>query len=571
MKTSVISSDSRCSHPSISYVAWRFYFILLLIVFVVLGLAWRVYDLAILNQHFLQQQGNERVLRLVSTPSFRGMIMDRNGFPLAISTTVYSVWINPQEFSPAKEDLLVLSQLLEINAKEIRETAKQNLKKKREFTYLKRSISPELANQIKSLTIPGVYLQQEYKRYYPEGEIAAHVIGFTNVDDQGQEGLELGYNQWLQGEPGKKWVIKDRLGRVISDVQNVQDQKPGKDIVLSIDRRIQYLAYRELLSGVIENKAASGTAIVLDTQTGEILAMVNVPSFNPNNRQGVKTDAFRNRAVTDVSEPGSTIKAFTVASGLESGRFKPDAIIDTAPGWMRVGRNIVRDEHQKGLLSIAQILQVSSNIGAAKIVLALPPDQLWSVLHRVGFGEHTGIGFPGEQNGVLIKHRPWGQFVLATLAFGYGMSATPLQLARAYSVLANNGVKLPLSLLKLDVPPKGERVLNPNIAKQMLELLESVFAKGGTAQTVSVAGYRIAGKTGTAKLAGGGGYLNHRYSSSFIGIAPVNQPRLVVAVVIHDPQGKNYYGGLVSGPAFQKIMEGTLRLLDVPPDGEVAI
>lgn len=548
------------------YIAWRFYLILAFIMLAAAGLVCRVYDLSILDQHFLRQQGDERVLRLVSTPSFRGMIVDRNGYPLAVSTAVFSVWMNPGEFYPLEEDLSALANLIGVKSKSIAGIAKKNLKKDREFVYLKRTISPELANQIKALNIPGIYLQQEYRRYYPEGEITAHVIGFTNVDDSGQEGLELGYNSWLQGEQGKKWVIKDRIGRIISDVQAVQDEKPGHDLVLSIDRSIQYLAYRELLTGVSQNAAASGTAIVLDAKSGEILAMVNVPSFNPNDRQGVKSENVRNRAVTDTFEPGSTIKAFTIASALETGRFKSDSVIDTSPGWMRVGHSVVKDEKDNGLLNISQILQYSSNMGAAKIVLALPPDQLWSMLQRVGFGDNTGIGFPGEQNGVLIRRTPWGQFILATLSFGYGMSATPLQIARAYSVLANQGMKLPLSLLKLEKPPVGERVLNSKIAKEMLTLLESVFEKGGTAASISVPGYRVAGKTGTAKMVGEGGYQKHRYTTSFVGIAPVSNPRVIVMVVIQDPRGKNYLAGAVSGPVFQRIMAGSLRILDVPPD-----
>lgn len=560
-------SHSIRSRERSAYIAWRFYLILFFIVLAVCGLIWRVFDLAILNQHFLRHQGDERVLRMVSAPSFRGIIVDRNGFPLAVSTTVYSVWINPREFSPLTEDLSLLAKALGMKTKDIQSTAKHNLKKGREFVYLKRSLSPELAKQIKALNISGTYLQQDYRRYYPEGEITAHIIGFTNIDDQGQEGLELGYNQWLRGEQGKKWVIKDRLGRVISDVQKIRDEKPGNDLVASIDRRIQYLAYRELLSSVHENQATSGTAIVADVKTGEILAMVNVPSFNPNNRHGIKWDSFRNRAATDTFEPGSTIKAFTIASALETGLFKPDSAVDTAPGWMRVGRNVVKDEHgNNGVMSMAQILQKSSNMGAAKVVLALPANQLWSMLNRVGFGESTGIGFPGEQSGSLIKHSPWGQFVLATLSFGYGMSATPLQLTRAYSVLANGGVKLPLSLLKLEHPPTGRQVISPKIARQMLVLLESVFAKGGTAETIAIPGYRVAGKSGTAKMVGAGGYQKHQYISSFIGIAPLADPRFVVTVIIHDPKGKNYYGAQVSGPVFQKVMEGTLRLMDVPPD-----
>lgn len=562
-------ASSQPNHPApskarVAYIAWRFYLIIALIVLAVSGLVWRVFDLAILNQHFLRHQGDERMLRLMSTPAFRGMIVDRNGFPLAVSTTVYSAWINPQDFSPSKEDLAALSQLLNLKSKDILNLAKLNLQKNREFVYLKRALSPELASQIKALNIPGTYLQQEYRRYYPEGEITAHVIGFTNIDDQGQEGLELGYNQWLQGEQGKKWVIKDRLGRIISDVQNIQDEKPGNDLVLSIDRRIQYLAYRELLSGVTQNQAVSGTAIVLDVKTGEILAMVNVPSFNPNNRKGVKRENLRNRAITDVFEPGSTIKAFTVASALESGKFKPNSTVDTAPGWMRVGHGVVKDEHgSHGEMSLTQILQKSSNMGAAKLALALPQDQLWNTLHKVGFGESTGIGFPGEQNGVLVKCR---EFVLATLSFGYGMSATPLQIAHAYSVVANSGIKLPLSLLKVDKPPVGEKVLKTKVAKDVLLLLESIFAKGGTAEKISIPGYRVAGKTGTTIMAGMGGYKKHHYTSSFVGVAPLNDPRLIVVVVIHEPQGKNYYGGLVSGPVFQQIMEKTLRLLGVPAD-----
>lgn len=548
------------------YIAWRFYLVLGMITLATFGLVFRVVDLSIFNQHFLRQQGDERVLRMVNSPSFRGMITDRNGFPLAVSTTVFSAWINPQEFSSDKSDLSALAKLTGLKAKEIKKLVEKNAKKKREFVYLKRSLSPEIANTIKALNITGVYLQQDYRRYYPEGEVTSHVIGFTNVDDKGQEGIELAYNDWLQGEQGKKWVIKDRIGRVISDVQTIQDEKSGSDISLSIDRRIQYLAYRELLAGVQENKATSGSVVVLDAKTGEILAMVNVPSFNPNNRSGVKTEELRNRAVTDSFEPGSTIKAFSIAAALNSGKFKPNTVIDTYPGWLRVGHNLVRDEHSKGPMTVTEILQISSNVGVTKMILTLPPDQLWETLHNVGFGEPTGISFPGEQSGVLVKHNPWGQFTLATLAFGYGMSTTTLQLARAYLALANDGIKKPVSLLKLDHAPAGERVLSSKVVKEMLAMMESVTAKGGTAEAASVPGYRVAGKTGTAKKVGVGGYQKHSYTSSFVGIAPMTNPRLVVAVVIHDPQGKFYYGGFVSGPVFEKIMEGTLRMLDIAPD-----
>ncbi len=547
------------------FIRWRFYLILSLITLIVIALISRVFNLAILDQHFLRQQGDERVLRLVSTPAFRGMIVDRHGLPLAVSTMVYSVWMNPKEYQPTRATSLSLAHLLNIKSKEIIFLANSQRKKNREFVYLKRALSPELANQIKALAIPGIYLQQAYRRFYSEGETAAQLVGITNIDDQGQEGLELAYNQWLQGEPGKKWVIKDRIGRVISEVQTVQDQKPGKDLVLSIDRRIQYLAYRELLAGVHQFQASSGSAIVLDAKTGEILAMVNQPSFNPNNRSARSNEFIRNRAVTDTFEPGSTIKAFSLASVFSKENFKPDTVIDTSPGWIRVGRNIVRDEHNYGLLTVTEILQRSSNVGVTKMIAGLPPNELWNVLHQVGFGEATNVGFPGEQNGSLVKHDPWSPFTLATLAFGYGISVTALQLTSAYSVLANNGIKLPISLLRVDQPPVGERVMDSSVAKQVLALLEAV-TQGGTGKLASVTGYRVAGKTGTSRMVGENGYEKHRHHALYVGIAPLNQPRLVVAVIIHDPQGKAYHGGEVSAPIFQKIMEGSLRILNVPPD-----
>jgi cell division protein FtsI (penicillin-binding protein 3) len=550
-----------------SFIAWRFYLILVVIALVIIGLIYRVFNLAILDQYFLRHQGDERVLRQVSIPAFRGMIVDRNEFPLAVSTSVFSVWFSPREFYPTIKTLSSIAKLLNIETEEISALISHYRKKKKEFAYLKRNVMPEIAYQIKSLRVPGLYLQQEYHRYYPEGEVAAHLVGFTDIDDHGQEGLELAYNKWLQGEPGKKWVIKDRLGRVIADIKTVQEQQPGHDLILSIDRRVQYLAYRELLAGIIQNRAHSGSAVVLDVKTGEVLAMVNQPSFNPNNHTVANSSNFRNRAVTDLFEPGSTIKAFSIASALDSGHYKPDNVVDTHPGWLRIGRNLVKDEKNHGLLSVRQIMQISSNVGVTKMILGLPPNQLWSLLHRVGFGEVTGVGFPGEQSGSLTKHSPWGQFVLATLGFGYGLSVTALQLARAYDVLANNGVKVPISLLRLNEPPSGEQVMSPGVTQEMLNLLESVVSKEGTGTSAQIPGYRVAGKTGTAIMAGIGGYQKHRYVSSFVGVAPASQPRLVVAVVIHDPQGKSYFGGRVSAPVFERIMEGTLRILNIAPDG----
>ncbi len=551
-----------------SFISWRFYFVNSIILLTVAGLIGRMVDLAVVKRVFLLDQGNARAVRVISEPAFRGMIMDRNGYPLAVSTSVYSVWINPKEFSLNTPFLPQLSQLVSMKPKALYRLVQRYKNKNREFVYVKRELSPQIANTIKSFKIPGLYLQQEYKRFYPEGEVTAHVIGFTNVDDQGQEGLELAYNNWLVGMPGKKLVVKDRKGQVISDIKMIHNQVPGHDLILSINRRIQYLAYRELLEGVEKNIASAGSVVVLDVKTGEILAMVNQPSFNPNHILPNEKASFRNKAVTDSFEPGSTIKAFSIASALDSGKFKPDTIIDTNPGWMRVGHHLVQDEHNKGALSVTEILQYSSNVGVAKMLLSLPTNQLPTLLHHVGFGELTGVGFPGEQTGKITPQSSGNPFGIATLAFGYGISVTALQLAHAYATLANHGETVPLSLVRVETAPKGKPVMNPHVADQMLTLLESVVVnKGATGRSARISGYHIAGKTGTAKITSPeGGYEKKHYVSSFIGIAPVTHPRLVVAVIIRDPKGKVYYGGDVSGPVFERIMEGALAILNIPPD-----
>jgi cell division protein FtsI (penicillin-binding protein 3) len=553
----------------ISFIPWRFHFFIIILLFISTLLFGRLIHLAIFQKQFLESESNSRILRSITAPAFRGMILDRNGYPLAISASVYSVWMNPKEFQPNQASLKNLSQLLKLKPSVIQDLFVRYQKTNREFIYLKRDVAPPIAQKIKALNIPGVNLQQDYKRYYPEGEVLSHVIGFTNIDDKGQEGLELLHDQWLTGTAGKKMVIKDRLGRVVSNVRDVQKQKTGNDLVLSINRRIQYLAYRELMAGVKANNADSGSLVVLDVKTGEILAMVNQPSFNPNNRPFEMNDALRNRAVTDVFEPGSTIKAFSIASALDSGLYKPNTYIDTSPGRIKVGNKILHDEHNNGMLTVTQVLQISSNVGATKMILSLPKDQLWSTLHRVGFGEMTGIGLPGERSGELVKPSYSSPISLATLAFGYGLSVTTLQLAEAYAVLANHGMKIPLSILRVVKPPQGKRVMNATVATQMLQVLESVVEKGGTGRPADIPGYRIAGKTGTAWVAGPNGYEKHRYVASFVGIAPASDPRYVVAVVIHNPKGKNYLGGYVSGPVFRKVMEGTLHLLSVPTDAEV--
>lgn len=555
-------------NTQILFIPWRFNLLIFLLSLIITVLVVRMIDLAIIKHDFLQTQGDARTQRVLTTPAFRGMITDRNGYPLAISTPVFAVWMNPQEVSNDKKQVKELGDMLGRKSSEIQALIKQYKDTEREFIYLKRDVSPVVAKKIKSLKIPGVYLQQDYKRFYPEGEVTAHIVGFTNVDDKGQEGIELAKDNWLIGTPGKNLVIKDRKGRVISDLQNLQEKKSGKDLALSINRRIQNIAYRELLAGVDAHKAESGSAVVLDVKTGEILAMVNQPSFNPNKHTQKNSDAFRNRAVTDVFEPGSTMKAFSIASALDSGLYKPQSVIDTHPGWMRVGHNVVKDEHNNGPLTLTQIVQISSNVGATKVVLSLPPSQLWSMLSRVGFGKVTDIGFPGERSGELVRRDTWSPFAVATLAFGYGLSVTTLQLAQAYSIIANHGIKIPLSLYLVKDPPAGERVMNEKVADQMIHVLESVVAKGGTGHAADLADYRVAGKTGTAEIAEGGGYAG-RYVSSFVGIAPASDPRFVVAVVMRNPQADErhgHHGGYMSGPVFKKIMEGTLHTYNVPPD-----
>jgi cell division protein FtsI (penicillin-binding protein 3) len=549
-------------------ITWRLSAVLALIYLAACGLTWRIYNLSVLDQPFLRKQGDERALRLMSVPTIRSTIFDRHGFPLAVSTKVYSVWVNPVLFSPSSRSVTLLAHLLGMKPDALLHQLTKSKQEKRGFIYLKRGLSPTVAAQVDALNLSGVYSQVEYHRYYPEGEAMAQLIGLTNVDDEGQEGLELAYDHVLKGDWGKQWVLQDRLGRVISTVKTVKEQASGQSLTLSIDRRIQYLAYHALMEGVTKNEATSGTAIVLDAKTGEILAMANYPSFNPNRHLSSRNDAMRNRAVTDTFEPGSTMKVFSVASALASGHFKPDTVIDTAPGWMRLGHNIVRDEHEGGALTVTQILQRSSNVGVTKMVLDLPSGQLWSLLHRVGFGETTGIHFPGEQSGMMGSRPPNGSFPLATLAFGYGISATPLQLARAYLVIANEGKKIPVSLLKLEHPPAGETVMPKALADTMLTMLESVTQQEGTGALASVAHYRVAGKTGTALKAklGERGYQKHHYISSFVGIAPRLHPRLVVLVMVDDPQGKTFYGGMVSGPIFSNIMGGALRTLNISPD-----
>lgn len=547
-------------------ITWRWYFIVFILLLAGSVLAWRFVDLGVLRHSFLMEQSNARVLRVVSTPAYRGMIMDRFGNPLAVSTPVDSVWVNPQLFNATPDELKTLAKLLQLPPKEIQLRAKNDVTS-REFIYLKRGLPPDIAEQVKALKVPGIFLQREYRRYYPAGEVAAHVIGFTNVDDVGQEGLELAYDKTLRGVPGKQRVIKDRLGHIISVVNVLNEPIQGRDLILSIDNRLQYIAYRNLKAAVQQFNADSGSVVILDPKTGEILAMANVPSYNPN-QKGIQNDSrFRNRAVTDLYEPGSVIKSFSVANGLISGKYTPDTLVDTNPGVLVINGNQVHDdEPNNGVISVTQVLQKSSNIGVSKITLSLPPNNLPSLLEKVGFGHSTGSGFPGEENGVLPHPKRWRPFALATLSFGYGLSVTALQVAHAYAAIANHGLQMPLSFVKQSQPVIGNQVMPAKVADELLLTLEAVVQKGGTATLATVPGYRVAGKTGTAFIAGPHGYDHKRRNASFVGIVPVSDPRLVIIVVLNNPQSDKHMGGQVSAPVFSSITQEAMRLLAVPAD-----
>lgn len=529
-------------------------------------LAARSAQLQLLDHEFLQGQADARHLRVVEVAAHRGMVTDRNGEPLAISTPVQSVWANPKELVLEPGDLGRVASLLGLKAEHLRHVLGQ--RKLREFVYLRRHLSPDRADRVMALGIAGLYLQQEYRRYYPAGEVTSHLVGFTNIDDQGQEGLELAYDDWLSGEPGAKRVVKDGRRHTIADIENIRSARPGKLLVLSIDRRIQYLAYRELKAAVQQQRAQSGSVVVLDNRTGEVLAMVNQPAFNPNNRKHLETNKLRNRALTDVFEPGSTMKPFVIAAALESGGYQPASRIDTTPGLFQVGVHTIRDKRNYGQLDLTGVLRKSSNVGASKIALALEPENFWAGLHGSGFGGVTASGFPGEAGGYLADFNRWRDIERATLAYGYGLSVTAMQLAQAYSVLANDGYRVPVTLLKreADSKLKQQAVFSPSVARAVRKMMESVVAVDSTAPLAAVNGYRVAGKTGTAYKSEAGGYAQKRYVSVFAGMAPASDPRLVTVVIINEPNNGEHYGGKVAAPVFSNVMAGALRLLNIAPD-----
>ncbi len=525
----------------------------------------RAFDLQVFNNDFLQGQGDARFLRTTKLAAHRGMITDRHGEPLAISTPVDSVWANPSELLAEQDRLGELAGVIGMKTRVLRQRIEQRMG--REFVYLKRHIDPDLARRVMDLKLPGVSLQREYRRYYPDGEVVGHVLGFTNVDDAGQEGIELAYDQWLSGVPGSKRVIKDRYGRIVEDVERISRPMPGRDLPLSIDRGVQYLAYRELKAAVRQHKARSGSLVMLDVRTGEILAMVNQPSFNPNNRRTLRSGNYRNRAVTDVFEPGSTVKPFTVAAALESGQYTRDSRIDTSPGRFRVGGSAIRDHRNYGEINLRTLLQKSSNIGASKIALSIAPERLWNVFSQVGFGLPTASGFPGEVAGQLSDQAVWRDIERATLSYGYGLSVTTLQLARAYAVLANEGRMAPVTLrLASGEPEQGRIALSRRSARQVVSMLESVVKEGGTGMQASVPGYRVAGKTGTVLKFDEGRYSDEHYVALFAGMAPASDPRLVTVVMIDEPNDDFYYGGDVAAPVFGKVMAGAMRMIGIPPD-----
>lgn len=531
-----------------------------------LALVGRAVDLQLIDNDFYQQQGNARFLRDIEIPTSRGMVTDRNGEPLAVSSPVESVWADPQELLKNPARLPQLAKALGVPPDYL--TRKVSQRAGKEFMWLKRRISPIAAKKIVSLDIPGVFSQREFRRFYPQGEAMAHVLGFTDIDDRGQEGLELAFDEWLRGTPGSKRVIRDNRGRIVENVDLIKAAQPGKDLTLTIDRRIQYLTYRELKNALLESGASSGSAVVLDVATGEVLAMANLPSYNPNAVEAGNRDTHRNRAVTDVIEPGSTMKPLTVAAGLEAGVITPRSIFDTNPGWIPNGRYRTTDTHNYGVLDTTGVIRKSSNVGVSKIAARLSNQAFYDFLRRFGYGQSTQSGFPGEVPGLFPVPARWSGTTKQTMSYGYGISATPIQIAQAYAALANGG-KLRAPTFVKGQDNEAREVLDPAIAHEVMKMMQTVTEPGGTATRAAILGYHVAGKTGTARLASGGGY-SRKYVSFFAGVVPVDNPRFAMAVVINEPDTSKGWqfggGGFVSAPVFHNVMEGALRLMDVQPD-----
>jgi len=528
------------------------------------AIAARAAWMQLVSPQFYQQQGDARFVRELPIVASRGSILDRHGETLAASSPVASIWANPRVALQHADRFAELAAALGVPAADLQQRIAERAD--REFVYLRRHLNPDQASAVLALGIPGVHEQREFRRFYPHGEVMAHVLGFTNIDDRGQEGLELAFNPWLTGTPGAKRVIRDREGRIIASADLLRAAEPGRELVTSIDRRVQYLAYRELKAALRLHRASSGSVVVLDIPTGEVIAMVNQPSFNPNARAIGPSAARRNRAVTDLLEPGSVIKSFTVAAAMENGA-DPTHQFDTSPGLFPLHRHTIRDVRNFGMVDMTTLLKKSSNIASTKLALDMPDEHFHDVLQRFGFGTVTGSGFPGEATGVLPDPRGWGDVEKATISFGYGLSATPLQIAQAYAVLANGGRMLPPTFVRGGNAAlgTGRQVIDPQIARSVVGMLESVVAPGGTATSAAIAGYRVAGKTGTTRIAVPGGY-QQRHISVFAGIVPVQQPRFAMVVAVHEPSAGHFFAGVVAAPVFQNVMDGALRLMDVPPD-----
>jgi cell division protein FtsI (penicillin-binding protein 3) len=526
------------------------------------GLLGRGVYLQGIHNDFLQKKGDARYSRVIEVSAHRGKISDRNGEPLAVSTPVESVWASPQDVEADRRQVKRLAQILGIDVEELK---KRLFDTSRDFVYLKRQLPPDQVEKVVGLNLPGVSLLREYRRYYPTGEEAAQTLGFTGQDDNGQEGMELALQGLLAGKPGSQRVIKDNRGSIVEDAGSLHPPKPGSDIVLSLDSNLQHIAYRELENAVKQHQAKAGAVVVLDARSGEVLALANYPGYNPNNRNNTSSKAMRNRAIADLFEPGSTLKPFTVATAMETGKVRPNTIINTEHGVFTVNNRKIHDSHPESMLTVAQVIQKSSNVGAAKIALSLKAETMWQGLADSGFGAQTGSNFPGEAPGKLRDPKTWRAIEQATMAYGHGISVNLLQLARAYTIFANDGELKPVSLLKLDAPVTGTRVFSDHTSRAMRDMLEMVVLPGGTAPLAQVAGYRVAGKTGTAHKLEDGHYVN-RYVASFVGFAPASNPRLIVAVMIDEPGGTEYYGGEVAAPVFSKVTGAALHALNVPND-----
>ena len=541
---------------------WRATALFVVLLIGLAGLLGRGVYLQGIHNDFLQKKGDARYSRVIEVSAHRGKISDRNGEPMAVSTPVESVWASPPDVEADRRQVKRLAQILVMDSGELKN---RMFDTSRDFVYLKRQLPPDQVAKVVAMNLPGVSLLREYRRYYPTGEEAAQTLGFTGQDDNGQEGMELALQGLLGGKPGSQRVIKDNRASIVEDAGSLHPSKPGSDIVLSLDSNLQHIAYRELESAVKQHRAKAGAVVVLDSRTGEVLALANYPGYNPNNRDNTSSKAMRNRAIADLFEPGSTLKPFTVATAIETGKVKPNTVINTEHGVYTLGNRKIHDSHPESRLTVSQVIQQSSNIGAAKIALSLKSETMWQGLTDCGFGAQTGSNFPGEAPGKLRDPKTWRPIEQATMAYGHGISVNLLQLARAYTIFANDGELKPISLLKLDAPVIGKRVFSERTSRELRDMLEMVVLPGGTAPLAQIAGYRVAGKTGTAHKLVDGRYVDH-YVSSFVGFAPASNPRLVVAVMIDDPSGADYYGGEVAAPVFSKVTGASLHALNVPND-----